>query len=437
MIVFEQPVWLLLLLLIIPCFLMALRSIGGLSRAKTVVTFTIRSLVILLLTMALANPSWEKRGEGVTVTVLLDRSQSVPYRLKKESLEFIKAASEVLDNREREDQVAVVTVAKDATINAMPDRYSVVTAAQEPSNLAATNLAEGLNIALAIMPDDTANRVLLASDGNETEGVVLEVAELAAANGVPVDVLVLKYEHENEVIFERLVAPPRVRQGQAANIKMVLRSQTETTGTVYLKMNGAPLDLTGDEPGTGRRVELAPGPFVLPVTISMDQTGPQEFEGLLEVDGEGDVPDNNRAVAVTFVGAEGRILIIHDSRSETEHLVRALRQSDIGVDLTTPDAMLGGLVYFSGYDAIVLANLPRWVFDEEQDRMLHAYVHDLGGGLIMLGGPNSFGAGGWIDSEVSRVLPVELDPPSIQQMPRGALALIMHSCEMPQGNFWG
>ncbi|MHC5027092.1 MAG: vWA domain-containing protein, partial [Planctomycetota bacterium] len=49
----------------------------------------------------------------------------------------------------------------------------------------------------------------------------------------------------------------------------------------------------------------------------------------------------------------------------------------------------------------------------------------------------SLGAGGWIDSDTAKALPVELDPPSIRQMPRGALALIMHSCEMPQGNFWG
>ena len=69
--------------------------------------------------------------------------------------------------------------------------------------------------------------------------------------------------------------------------------------------------------------------------------------------------------------------------------------------------------------------------------MLRAYVHDLGGGLVMLGGPDSFGAGGWINSEVAKALPVKLDPPQTRQMVRGALALIMHSTEMPQGNFWG
>jgi len=35
------------------------------------------------------------------------------------------------------------------------------------------------------------------------------------------------------------------------------------------------------------------------------------------------------------------------------------------------------------------------------------------------------------------VLPVRLNPPDTRQMPAGALALIMHSCEMAQGNYWG
>jgi len=55
----------------------------------------------------------------------------------------------------------------------------------------------------------------------------------------------------------------------------------------------------------------------------------------------------------------------------------------------------------------------------------------------MVGGPQAFGAGGWIGSPVAEVLPVDLDPPQKKQLPKGALVLIMHACEMPQGNYWG
>ncbi|MFN5958663.1 MAG: hypothetical protein ACK462_12095, partial [Planctomyces sp.] len=71
-----------------------------------------------------------------------------------------------------------------------------------------------------------------------------------------------------------------------------------------------------------------------------------------------------------------------------------------------------------------------------QQSELRSYVHDLGGGLLMVGGDESFGAGGWIGSPLAEALPIKMDPPQKREMPRGALMLVMHSCEMPQGNFW-
>ena len=435
---FDRPGWLLLLLLIVPTFLLARRSIGGLSRGKATITFALRVLVILLLSVALAQPIWEKRGEGLTVTVILDRSQSVPIHLQSSSLDFMRRAAEAPDAKDPDDRVGVIVAARDAGIAAMPDRYSAVTPGQDVADRTATNLAGAVDLALAIMPDDTANRIVLVSDGNETEHSVLEAAQVAMANKVPIDVLLLEYEHDKEVIFERIVAPARARQGQSASVKLVLRSQAQTTGTVYLSMDGEPLDLNDDAPGSGLRVQLEPGPKVIPVTVSLDMPGPVKFDATFEPDDvtSDRIDMNNSAIAVTYVGGEGKVLIVEPTPDETEYLVRAMNEANIAIERTTSDGV-GGLVDLSGFDAIVLANIPRWDLDDIQVRDLHAYVHDLGGGLVMLGGPQSFGAGGWIDTEVAKALPVRLDPPQTRQMVRGALALVMHSCEMPQGNFWG
>jgi uncharacterized membrane protein len=199
--------------------------------------------------------------------------------------------------------------------------------------------------------------------------------------------------------------------------------------------------LNEDEAGEVMRVELQPGPpKVITVPLGLDMPGPVQFEAKFEPESVAmdEIDRNNTAVAVTFVGGEGKVLIVDDSGSESEYLVRALQQSNIAVERIAPDGLAGGgLVALAGYDAVIMCNIPRHAFDDDQDKMFHAYVHDLGGGFVMLGGPDSFGAGGWIDSETAKVLPVKLDPPQTRQMVRGALALIMHSCEMPQGNFWG
>ncbi len=435
---FEKPLWLLLLLLVIPSFILARRSIGGLSARKAYLVFLFRCVLILLLTTALAHPIWEKQGKGLTVTVLLDRSLSLPLPLKRQAVEFLEAVSPV-DEREEDDQLGVITIAKQANIAAMPDHFTQVRPGSDPNDLTATNLADGISLALALMPHDTANRLVLVSDGNETVNRVLSAAAIAQSNGIPIDVVPLEYEHNQEVLFERLIAPSVARYGSSANIKLVLRSQNPASGKILLSINDQRLDLNGDDPGEGLPIELDPGIRVVSLTVDMNEYGAQIIDAMFVPDDESmdGIARNNQASAVTFVHGQGRVLIIDDGTIESQHLARALAESNIEAEVLSPDAVVGGLAYYNGFDAIVLANIPRFAFDDQQDHALHDYVHDFGGGLIMLGGPQSFGAGGWMDQEVAKVLPVSLDPPQTRQMMRGALALIMHSCEMPQGNFWG
>src|SRR5690606_38420265 len=122
---------------------------------------------------------------------------------------------------------------------------------------------------------------------------------------------------------------------------------------------------------------------------------------------------------------------------EASALVDALTEARIQTDVRGPADGFQSLVELGVYDAVIMVNTPAYAYSQQQQEDLRTYVHDMGGGLIMIGGPDSFGAGGWIGSPVADALPVKLDPPQKRQMPRGALALIMHSCEMPQGNYWG
>lgn len=436
---FEQPIWLVLLVLIIPVFLIGRRSIGGLTPGKATAVFALRVLVIVLLAVALARPMWEQRGEGVTVSVVLDRSQSIPLPLKQSSVEILKRATEQ-DDRKPDDRIAVITVARDAQIVAMPDKHSAVDIGPDVGDRTATNLAEAVRMALAIAPDDTANRILIASDGNETIDSVLQAAEIAEANKIPIDTLLLEYQHDREVVFEQLRSPTRARVGQSVPLTMVLRSQGHSSGTVTLRNNDETIDLNGDEPGAGLPVTLEPGkPRNIRLDIDITDSMPHRFEATFEPDDPTSdrISQNNTAMSVTFVSGPGRVLVIDGGETESNALMQALAESDIQAERKSPEALGGGIVFLSAYDAVILVNTPRWQFSDDHDRMLRSYVHDLGGGLAMLGGPQAFGAGGWIDSELAKALPVKLNPPQTRQMPRGALGLIMHATEMPQGNFWG
>ena len=54
----------------------------------------------------------------------------------------------------------------------------------------------------------------------------------------------------------------------------------------------------------------------------------------------------------------------------------------------------------------------------------------------MLGGPASFGVGGWANTELEKAMPVDFQIKNSKVEAVGALALMMHASEMPEGNYW-
>ena len=133
----------------------------------------------------------------------------------------------------------------------------------------------------------------------------------------------------------------------------------------------------------------------------------------------------------------GRVLVLSTDREDDVKLVEALREENIAVDHMPAEAIPTQLEEYQAYSAVVLSNTPAELVAQPVQEALVSYVKDLGGGLIMTGGANSFGPGGWIGSPVEKIMPLDFEVKSKRQIPRGALALIMHSSEMANGNYWG
>ncbi len=98
--------------------------------------------------------------------------------------------------------------------------------------------------------------------------------------------------------------------------------------------------------------------------------------------------------------------------------------------------MFASLAELQPFDTVILANVPREDFSEAQIKMLVRNTQQMGSGLVMLGGPNSFGAGGWTGTDVEEAMPVDFQIKNKQVVPIGALAMLMHASEMADGNHW-
>ncbi|USN99244.1 MAG: VWA domain-containing protein [Phycisphaeraceae bacterium] len=431
---FDSPWWLVLIpVLGLASWLIGRKSLAGLGRPTKVAALLARLIVIAALAGALAEPQLRRETDDVAVTVVLDVSRSIPPAEQALIDGYIADIREKADRHT--DRLGVVTVARDAYVQSLPSHLAESIDRQQIGRTDATDLAAGLRLAVAVAPDDAATRVLLISDGNETSGSLLTAAEAARAAGVPVDVLPVQYEYPAEVIVEKVVAPANVRGGQTINLSVIATATKRTAGRLLVTEDGEAVDLDPTSDSMGVTVELDPGKNVLSVPIAPRLPGPRTYEAIFEPldvrtsSGErvvGDsIPENNRASAVTFVGSEGWVLLVGDSEDEVGPIERALDDADLRVHRAVAGRVPDDLTAINAYECVVLVNQPAYSYSEAQQETLRRYIHDSGGGLVMIGGPDSFGAGGWIGSPLEDALPVQLDPPQKRQMPMGALAIVL------------
>src|SRR5262249_49511876 len=126
------------------------------------------------------------------------------------------------------------------------DRIGVITFARKPrleypagnvpemnlQNLSAvadrnyTDIAAAIRLGLASFPEGAARRLLLISDGNENRGDAIKEAQNARLNGVPIDVVPLRYHYKEEVLVDRIDAPSETQENKDVPIRVVLRNFT-------------------------------------------------------------------------------------------------------------------------------------------------------------------------------------------------------------------
>jgi uncharacterized membrane protein len=162
----------------------------------------------------------------------------------------------------------------------------------------------------------------------------------------------------------------------------------------------------------------------------------------------GDRVENNRARTHVVARGRRRVLLIEQKPREgqaRQHEFLAQRLAEAGnnkfkvVALTSdmlPKVSDRLALMLSDYDCVILANVPADEVSESQQEVLRTNTHDQGCGLIMIGGPDAFGAGGWQKTPVEKALPVDCDINSLKVEGKGGLVLIMHASEMADGNMW-
>ena len=373
----------------------------------------VRGASVAVLLWALTQPQFTRWLDRQNVFFLLDVSDSVSLAARESGFRF---AAGSLPSAQAGDRAGLIVFGADPTL-AEPLRAKPAFARpQEAAGPRATNLARAIQLALASFPAGEANRIVLISDGRENAGKAVAAAQAAKDAGVPIYYSPLGMTFAQEVVVEQLLLPTEVKFGEPFYAKVVVNSVKETAGRLSLYRNG---EFIGSQV-----VRLIAGKNVLTYRQALEQAGVHVYQTLVEVEGDV-IEENNRAIGLTVVRGRPQVLMVDKEPAQAVNLVSALRSQYIDVKVVGPEGLPTTMDQLEKYDGVILSNLSSLKMSRQQMTLVRDYVRDQGGGLIMLGGEESFGLGGFYRTPIEEALPVTMEVKQKIEIPSLAVMLVI------------
>jgi len=403
--VYPQYLW---LLLIVPI----LAWIGWLgrqrlSRIRFWSSLALRSVVYTLLVCALAGMQLRLKSNILTTVFILDASDSIPRVDQAHGEAMIRQS---LEKMRGEDQAAVIVFGEDAVVERLA---SISKNLQDISSVPVatrTDIANALQLAQAIFPGEGAKRIVLLSDGRENLGAALEQAEIAAASHIQLLFFPLGGQQgQVEVWLDSLEAPAEVRQGQEFVLKAALKTSKPVDATIRIFENDRLIQSI--ETHLTPKIGDAPSIFQIPVKSPPPaQDGVRFLRYRVQVlPAEDTRLQNNEASAFTIVHGPPSVLIVEGQTGYADNLMAALAGAQMHIQRATPQAMPTTLAQLANYDSLILVDTPANELPTGVIDILPGFVRDLGKGLLVIGGPHSYGAGGYLRTPLEKALPVDMD----------------------------
>ncbi|HYE05028.1 MAG TPA: VWA domain-containing protein [Planctomycetota bacterium] len=402
---------------------------GGLGGGRAQVALIVRLSLIGLAVAILAEPRAVRVSDGLSVMYCIDRSDSIGQGAADGARRWMLAT---VADKPATDEAGLAVFGREAAIELPPRQSFPFEAFTTRVARDGTDLARALALAAAVIPEERNGRIVLVSDGAATQGDLDRTLDQLAQRGIAVDVLPVAYDHSREVWAEKISLPRDVRVGETYEAGVLVSALDAGAGELVLRENGREIARSPVSWRAGKNR------FSLPLYLRTP--GYYEYAATIEpAAGADGWSENNTTIGYVNLEGEGRVLVLTDPEGEpadAQPLAKALREHDLVVDLMTAYECPGDALAMLPYDAIALVNVPADALDPTQQQAIHDAVYDLGVGLVMVGGKNGFGPGGWNRTPVETCLPVSMDISQRKVLPKGALAIVLHTCEFADGNTW-
>ena len=391
------------------------RQTGGRLRVPSVTgdqwALALRGALVVVLLLTLLRPTLPRWVDRLNVVFLLDHSDSVSLVARERAYRFVSEAVRHLKSGDRHE---VIVFGEEAVVDQPLSNRPSVERPKAAVSGRGTNIFQAIQLALATVTPGHANRIVMLTDGRQNAGNALAGAQAAKDSGADIFYVPAPLTFAQEVVAEAMLLPQEVKYGEPFQAKVVAWSHKETQARLSLFRNG---EFLGSQ-----IVRLTAGKNVFAYRQALDQSGIHVYQAALDVEGD-TIEDNNRAVGTVVVRGRPQVLIADRDRSHAQSLAGALRSQNIEVTVVDPAGIPKDVAGLQKYDGVVLSNVSSLKLSRPQMAQIRGYVRDHGGGLMMIGGEESFGLGGYYRTPIEEALPVTMEVKQKVEIPSLAVVL--------------
>jgi uncharacterized protein YegL len=377
--------------------------------------------VVVLLALALWNPPLPGRRVPVHLVILLDDSASMTRAALDAAWQALAPRIAGLPVGSR---VSVVRFGAEPAVElsprpvADPAVQALLAHPTPPRTLPLddrqTDVARAVRAGLTLDHAGLPPVLVVVSDGAATLGDT--AAALSAAGSAGVAVRWWRPPGTNgapDAWIARLQAPTRVGAGEPVVLTALLAADAVFSRPLMVR--------SGEHQLVRRAIDLAPGQPV-PVTLPLDPLGSGMHEVQVELLGPDRSAENNRRSVLIECDGPVPVLILspHPERSAVAASLRAGGWPTLAVP---PDAFWPARL--EGVGVLVLEEIAVADLADVDWAAVARAVRVDGMGLIVLGGPGTFAAGGYRHSTLEGLLPVLAEAPRHQR--RAAVVFVVDS----------
>jgi len=354
-----------------------------------------RLAIIILILLAISGLAIRLPSRDGTLVLIADRSLSMPEGSEGSQKEAIDLIQRAMSDQ---DRLAVLSLGQKAVLERSPQTgaFSGFTNRVEPDG---SNLADAVEKAVALIPQNTTGKILIISDGRWTGEDPSGSAAKAVRRGIAIDYRLSERTTANDLALAQIDAPISVSPGEAFMIGAWVKSPLRQEIKYELRR--------GNEVLAAGTTEVSSGLSRIGFRDHAGDLGAQGYTLKITNQANDPLPENN--TAKILVGVQGPRPLLIVTNSPGSGLAELLAKGGLKINPRMAEQVDWSIDTLAQYSAVLMENVPAQKIGEQGMETIASWITETGGGMVMTGGKNAYGPGGYFKSPLEELMPVSME----------------------------